>query len=52
MDNVKIELSNILNVMNQYLDGLNIGIVDLDEILLKLKEVLDKVGYDKVLKEM
>ncbi|MFR2689173.1 MAG: DUF3502 domain-containing protein, partial [Enterococcus faecium] len=49
---VKTELSNISNVMNQYLDGLNTGTVDPDETLPKLKEALDKAGYDKVLKEM
>lgn len=51
-DSVKTELSNISNVMNQYLDGLNTGTVDPDETLPKLKEALDKAGYDKVLKEM
>lgn len=30
-DSVKTELSNISNVMNQYLDGLNTGTVDPDE---------------------
>ncbi|HHA4367285.1 TPA: DUF3502 domain-containing protein, partial [Enterococcus faecium] len=44
--------SNISNVMNQYLDGLNTGTVDPDETLPKLKDALDKAGYDKVLKEM
>ena len=51
-DKCKTELSNISNVMNQYLDGLNTGTVDPDETLPKLKEALDKAGYDKVLKEM
>ncbi len=51
-DNVKTEMSNISNVMNQYLDGLNTGTVDPDETLPKLMDALDKAGYDKVLTEM
>ena len=51
-DSVKTELSNISNVMNQYLDGLNTGTVDPDETLPKLMDALDKAGYDKVLTEM
>lgn len=49
---VKTELSNISNVMNQYMDGLNTGTVDPDETLPKLKEALENAGYNKVLKEM
>ena len=45
-------MSNISNVMNQYLDGLNTGTVDPDETLPKLMDALDKAGYDKVLTEM
>ena len=41
-DSVKTELSNISNVMNQYLDGLNTGTVDPDETLPKVKDALDK----------
>ena len=51
-DSVKTELSNISNVMNQYLDGLNTGTVDPDETLPKLKDALNRAGYDKVLTEM
>ena len=51
-DSVKTELSNISNVMNQYLDGLNTGTVDPDETLPKLMDALDKAGYDKVMTEM
>src|SRR5699024_9551137 len=51
-DSVKTEISNISNVMNQYMDGLNTGTVDPDETLPKLLEALDKAGYEKVLTEM
>lgn len=50
--NVKTEMSNIANVMSQYLDGLNTGTVDPEETVPKLKEALDNAGYDKVLTEM
>lgn len=50
--NVKTELSNISNVMNQYLDGLNTGTVDPEETVPKLKEALEGAGYEKVLTEM
>ncbi|OJG69778.1 extracellular solute-binding protein [Enterococcus phoeniculicola] len=51
-DSVKAEVSNISNVMSQYLDGLNTGTVDPDETLPKLNEALKNAGYDKVLEEM
>jgi putative aldouronate transport system substrate-binding protein len=51
-DSVKTEISNISNVMSQYLDGVNTGTVDPDETLPKLNEALQKAGYEKVLKEM
>jgi len=50
--NVKTEMSNIANVMSQYLDGLNTGTVDPEETVPKLKEALANAGYDKVLTEM
>lgn len=50
--NVKTELSNISNVMSQYLDGLNTGTVDPEETLPKMKEALTSAGYEKVLTEM
>lgn len=49
---VKTELSNISNVMNQYLDGLNTGTVDPEETVPKLTEALKGAGYEKVLTEM
>jgi len=45
-------MSNIANVMSQYLDGLNTGTVDPEETVPKLKEALANAGYDKVLTEM
>lgn len=50
--NVKTEISNISNVMSQYLDGLNTGTVAPDEVLPKLNEALKNAGYDKVMDEM
>ncbi|MGM0218717.1 ABC transporter substrate-binding protein [Enterococcus sp. AZ126] len=50
--NVKTEMSNIANVMSQYLDGLNTGTVDPEETVPKMKEALDNAGYEKVLTEM
>lgn len=50
--NVKTEITNISNVMNQYLDSLNTGTVNPDEVLPKLIEGLESAGYEKVLNEM
>ncbi|MGB6178814.1 ABC transporter substrate-binding protein [Carnobacterium sp.] len=50
--NVKTEITNISNVMNQYLDSLNTGTVNPDEVLPKLIEGLESAGYEKVLDEM
>lgn len=49
---VKTELSNIANVMSQYLDGLNTGTVDPEVTIPKMKEALDNAGYEKVQTEM
>ena len=49
---VKSEISNLSNVMSQYLDQLNTGSVDPTETLPKLKDDLKKAGFDKVQKEM
>ena len=49
---VKSEISNLSNVMSQYLDQLNTGSVDPVQTLPKLKAELKKAGYDKVQKEM
>lgn len=51
-ENVKTELTNISNVMSQYLDSINTGTVDPEETLPKLSEALKGAGYDKVLEEM
>lgn len=47
-DKVKIEIINVVIVMNCYVVSLNIGIVDLEEIFLKLMDDLKIVGWDKV----
>ena len=49
---MKSEISNLSNVMSQYLDQLNTGSVDPTQTLPKLKAELKKAGYDKVQKEM
>ncbi len=51
-DNVKTELSNILNVMNRYASSLNTGSVDPEETLPKLISDLEQAGWEKVQKEM
>lgn len=52
IDNVKTEITNINNVMSQYLDSLNTGTVDPDETIPNLIEALEGAGYDRVLEEM
>ncbi len=47
-DNVKTELSNILNIMNRYKSNLNAGAVDTDETVAKLNKELKEAGWDKV----
>lgn len=49
---VKTELSNISNVMSQYMDGLNTGTVDPEATLPKMNEALKNAGYEKVMTEM
>lgn len=51
-DNVKTELSNILNVMNRYASSLNTGSVDPEETLPKLLADLNQAGWKKVQEEM
>lgn len=51
-ENVKTEITNISNVMSQYLDSLNTGTVAPEEALPKLMDALKGAGYDKVLEEM
>ncbi|GGH80037.1 putative aldouronate transport system substrate-binding protein [Pullulanibacillus pueri] len=51
-DSVKTEITNISNVMSQYLDGLNTGTLDPDKAIPEMDAKLKKAGYDKVLKEM
>lgn len=52
IDNVKTEITNINNVMSQYLDSLNTGTVDPDETLPTLIDALEGAGYEKVLEEI
>lgn len=51
-DAVKTELSNIANVMNQYIDGLNTGTLDPDKAIPEMNKKLEKAGYEKVRKEL
>lgn len=51
-DSVKTELSNISNVMNQYVDGLNTGTLDPDKAIPEMDKKLKKAGYDKVRDEI
>lgn len=50
--NVKTELTNISNVMNKYLAGLQTGTSDPETTIPKMNKELKKAGYDKVQKEM
>lgn len=51
-DTVKAEISNLNNVMSQYLDGLNTGTLDPDQAIPEMNAKLKTAGYDKVLTEM
>lgn len=51
-DSVKTEISNLNNVMSQYLDGLNTGTLDPDKAIPEMNEKLKTAGYDKVRDEM
>lgn len=51
-DSVKTEITNISNVMSQYLDGLNTGTLDPDKAIPELNEKLEGAGYEKVREEM
>lgn len=50
--NVKTEMTNISNVMNKYMAGLQTGTSDPDTTIPKMNKELKKAGYDKVQKEM
>ena len=50
--NVKTEMTNISNVMNKYLAGLQTGTSNPDTTIPKMNAELKKAGYDKVQKEM
>jgi putative aldouronate transport system substrate-binding protein len=47
---VKTEITNIQNVMNQYIDGLNTGTSDPKPTIKKMDKALKGAGYDKVQK--
>lgn len=49
---VKSEMTNIANVMNQYIDGLNTGTLDPDKAIPEMNEKLEKAGMKKVQSEM
>lgn len=51
-DTVKAEISNLNNVMSQYLDGLNTGTLDPDQAIPEMNAKLKTAGYEKVLTEM
>lgn len=51
-DNVKTELTNINNVMSQYLDGLHTGTLDPDKALPEMNQKLNGAGLEKVRAEM
>ncbi|WP_125588230.1 ABC transporter substrate-binding protein [Companilactobacillus jidongensis] len=51
-DKVKTELTNISNVMNKYISGINTGTSDPDKVIPKMDKELKDAGYDKVQKEM
>lgn len=52
IDNIKTELSNIANVMNQYDKGLHTGTLDPVKTLPELNQKLKVAGYEKVQKEI
>ncbi|MGX7417544.1 ABC transporter substrate-binding protein [Carnobacterium gallinarum] len=49
---VKSEMTNIANVMNQYIDGLNTGTLDPEKAIPEMNEKLEKAGMAKVQAEM
>ncbi|EUJ42090.1 ABC transporter substrate-binding protein [Brochothrix campestris] len=49
---VKNEISNLNNVMSQYLDGLNTGTLDPKKAVPEMNDKLEKAGLAKVTKEM
>ena len=51
-ESVKSEITNIANVMNQYIDGLNTGTLDPDKAIPEMNAKLEKAGLDKVQTEM
>lgn len=51
-DNVKTELSSIMNVMSRYTSALNTGSVDPDKTLPKMIKELKEAGWEKVQTEM
>lgn len=51
-DNVKTELSNILNVMNRYNSTVNTGSVNPDEVLDQMNEELKGAGLETIQEEM
>lgn len=51
-DNVKTEMTNIANVMNQYSASINTGTVDPEENIPKMIEDLKTAGWEKIQEEM
>lgn len=51
-DNVKTEITNIVNVMNRYKASINTGTIDPEENVPKLIEDLKTAGWEKVRDEM
>lgn len=51
-ESVKSEITNIANVMNQYIDGLNTGTLNPDKAIPEMNAKLEKAGLDKVQTEM
>lgn len=51
-DNIKTELTNIINVVNRYKANLNTGSIDPKENLPKMNKELEGAGWSKVQKEI
>lgn len=51
-ETVKNEISNLNNVMSQYLDGLNTGTLDPTVAVPEMNKKLETAGFSKVQKEM
>lgn len=49
--NVKTEVSSVMNVINQYLPGLNCGALDPDKELPNFIKALKEAGMDNIVKE-